>query len=190
ELPRSVRRPDLGNPAHVAAFLADRTTMSLHVTRGIVAFAQCLQTHLPVFEAYSEGAVSKPAAQLIMRFLDDPPESMPADALARAAHTLIDYAGSSHHRELTAMIDGIRQHCTAAPADGTGHDGRGRTGDGHSLGTGPRPGAGAAPGGSGDGNGPGEDGTGSGCRSGLGPLRRRSDTFGGDDTTRNTLHIS
>ncbi len=173
----SGRGSDVGNPAHVASMVAERTTMSLYLARNLVAFARRLHDRPLVFEAYAGEQISKPAATLIMDFLDDPPPDMPADEVATAESVLVEFVRTHKQAELSATIDGIREHYTEPPVDPEA----GPTGE-HSDG------------GGGDDSGGGDGGSAAGGdESGQGvpwPLRRRSDTFGGDDTTRNTLFLS
>ncbi|WP_182345934.1 DUF222 domain-containing protein [Tomitella gaofuii] len=181
----SGRGSDVGNPAQVASMAADRTTMSLYLARNLVTFAQRLRDRPRVFEAYAGERISKPSATLIMDFLDDPPPNMPTDEVATAESVLIEFASSHKQAELSATIDGIREHYTEPPCDsesGSAGDGASE-GDDHGAGSSGKDGTGGDSGAEGEGRAAGGKAT-------PWPLRRRSDTFGCDDTTRNTLFHS
>ncbi|WP_182359616.1 HNH endonuclease signature motif containing protein [Tomitella gaofuii] len=181
----SGRGSDVGNPAQVASMVADRTTMSLYLARNLVTFAQRLRDRPRVFESYAGERISKPSATLIMDFLDDPPPNMPADEVATAESVLIEFASSHKQAELSATIDGIREHYTELPCDSE----PGSAGDGASEGDDHGAGSSGKDGTEGDSGAEGE-GRAAGGQDTPWPLRRRSDTFGGDDTTRNTLFLS
>lgn len=197
------RGTTLGNAAQAATTIVENTTLSLYAARKLVTLARRLHERPRVYESYAAAQIPEASALAILDFLDSPPAAMTADEVARAEISLLDDARTSGSRQLSALIDGIREYY-AAPRDDAGDDAGGDgDGAGGGAGAGDGDGDGAAAGpqtgtdGQGtDGRGGGEAGRGegSGDADGAGqpdwPRRRRSDTFGGDDTTRNTLFLS
>ncbi|WP_182345813.1 HNH endonuclease signature motif containing protein [Tomitella gaofuii] len=160
-----------GRFTNIVDHLTSHSTLTIAKARAVVTFAVRMNERPRIFAAVRGGEITKNAATMIVKFLDDPPKAMPADAIDRTETVLIGYARNAGHNRLAAMIDGIRDHYTAVP-QGKNPDGNGD-------------------GGSGDGDSEGGD-TGGDRATPAGPSygQVRPESRGADDTERNTFFVS
>ncbi|GAA4810535.1 HNH endonuclease signature motif containing protein [Tomitella cavernea] len=159
-----------GQFTNIVDHLTSQSTLTIAKARTVVTFAMRMNERPRIFAAVRRGEITKDAATMIVKFLDDPPQAMPADAIDRTEKVLIDYARNAGHNRLAAMIDGIRDHYTAPPQGGDGDAGDGGSGDCDS-----------------DGGGSAGDGAVSGAQA-FGQNRPQS--RGADDTERSSLFVS
>nr|WP_268968391.1 DUF222 domain-containing protein [Tomitella gaofuii] len=160
-----------GRFTNIVDHLTSHSTLTIAKARAVVTFAMRMNERPRIFAAVRGGEITKNAATMIVKFLDDPPKAMPADAIDRTENVLIGYARNAGHNRLAAMIDGIRDHYTAVP--------QGKNPDGNGAG------------GSGDGDSEGGD-TGGDRATPAGPSygQVRPESRGADDTERNTFFVS